>query len=144
MGELGLPLSRTTSLLTADHQKLLSFVEFCAHPNFSANCSASSMYMLDMAIRSLSLTFLDIENPAATRFARKVVPALCSTKKPFRLIVGPSDTCVGAAVNKRRTFDSTGQNFVVPSCSCASLSLGQWWLTAYEHTLLWVPSAAWD
>ncbi|KNZ81288.1 Quinic acid utilization activator, partial [Termitomyces sp. J132] len=48
---------------------LLALFEVCAHPLHSSERTNSSLVMLDSIIRSLSLTFVDADNPKTTKFS---------------------------------------------------------------------------
>ena len=106
------------------------------HPLHSATRTASSMSMLDTIIRTLSLTFLDAENPAVVRFKPRTVPAV-----PFAVGNGPVPS---TSTRRCNAFNSTAQPYPVHDCSCMSLSLGYRWPAARAHAPLWLSTPGWD
>ncbi|EGN98357.1 hypothetical protein SERLA73DRAFT_123675 [Serpula lacrymans var. lacrymans S7.3] len=133
---------------------LLAMFEVCAHPLHSTERSASSMVMLDTIIRSLSLTFLDANDPHASKFAPRTVPTVPvahsntswspSDVPPAYPIPRTYYPSSGVNYNYSSTQVSTSSTKVDKGCSCASLSLGQRWSGASEHTPLWLSTPAWD
>lgn len=114
-------------------QKLLAFFEVCAHPDYTGERCSSALVMLDTIIRTLSLTFVDMGDPASTRFSPRTVPSIMSALQSWA-----TNSLVGAnADNIHSLYSSQG-------CSCVSRSLGQRWPAAHEYTPLWLSSPAWD
>ncbi|KAF8842166.1 hypothetical protein BDN67DRAFT_899803 [Paxillus ammoniavirescens] len=112
---------------------LLALFEVCAHPLHTRDRCASGVLMLDMIIRTLSLTFIDMGNPAAAKFSPRTVPSVLSA----------ADSWLD---NDGSFLDSTGVNSTYPfqGCSCASRSLGQRCAASHEYTPLWSSTPAWD
>ncbi|KAJ6621869.1 hypothetical protein B0H10DRAFT_2016158 [Mycena sp. CBHHK59/15] len=114
---------------------ILAMFEVCAHPNHSTDRSYSSMIMLDSIIRSLSLTTVDLDNPHTSTFSPGRVPA-----------VRPSP---GTLHNRCPTISYQNSPSLPLSnpergCSCNSMTLGQQWAPAFEHTPLWAQTPAWS
>ncbi|KAJ7147121.1 hypothetical protein C8R43DRAFT_890324 [Mycena crocata] len=115
---------------------ILAMFEVCAHPNHTTERSASAMLRLDSIIRALSLTQVDINDPHTSTFLPGIVPA-----------VPPSHQ------NLRGTLQNGGHHTYPYSplpvssdrgCSCISLTLGEQWSPAFEHTPLWTQTPAWS
>lgn len=117
---------------------MLAIFEVCAHPQHSTQRSMSAMIMLDQIIRTLSLTFLDADNPEASVFVRGEVPRVrpeVKSENPLATLHEHHDS----------SPDSPCETIVsVEGCNCASLSLGHQWASAFEHTPLWLSTPAWD
>ena len=109
-------------------QKLLALFELCAHPDYTTERSSSGLVMLDTIVRTLSLTFLDMEDPASTRFSPRSVPSVSASQS------WATNPLLNVGQDKTRS----------QGCSCASRSLGQHWAAAHEYTPLWLSSPAWD
>ncbi|KAG1745927.1 uncharacterized protein EDB91DRAFT_1049694 [Suillus paluster] len=117
---------------------LLAFFEICPHPQHSPERALSAMFMLDMIIRSLGLTFLDIDSPHSAKFSPLSVPTITPhTWVSPRQVVYPAD-------NLLATLNDTQSRHSLQGCSCSSMTLGQRWSRAYEYTPLWVTTPAWD
>lgn len=114
-------------------QKLLALFEVCAHPNHTSERSSSGLVMLDTIIRTLSLTLVDIEDPASSRFSPRSVPSVMSTSQSWA-----TNSLLNAGV------DNTHPPYPWQGCSCASRSLGRRSAAAHEYTPLWLSSPAWD
>lgn len=94
--------------------------------------------MLDMIIHGLGLTFLDVDNPHSAKFSPRSVPTITPhTWNPPRQAVYPTDRLLA-------TPSVTQSQYPLKGCSCSSMTLGQRWPAAYEHTPLWVTTPAWD
>ncbi|KIJ64647.1 hypothetical protein HYDPIDRAFT_112046 [Hydnomerulius pinastri MD-312] len=114
---------------------LLALFEVCSHPSHTSERCSSGVIMLDTIIRTLSLTFVDMENPGATKFSRRTVPAILPAQDSW---IG-NDTFLASTSNM-----GTPPRYPMQGCSCISRSLGQRWAASHEHTPLWVSSPAWD
>ncbi|KIK93725.1 hypothetical protein PAXRUDRAFT_33882 [Paxillus rubicundulus Ve08.2h10] len=111
---------------------LIALFEVCTHPLHTSDRCAPGLLMLDMIVGALSLTFVDMGNPAAARFSLRTVPSALPA--------------VGSWLDNGGSFlASTGVDSAYPfqGCSCVSRSLGQRWAASHENTPLW-PSPAWD
>lgn len=114
-------------------QKLLALFEVCAHPNHTSERSSSGLVMLDTIIRTLSLTLVDMGDPASTRFYPRSVPSVVSASQSWA--TNPSlDTGV----------DNAYSPYPWQGCSCVFRSLGRCSVIAHEYTPLWLSSPAWD
>lgn len=113
---------------------LLAFFEICPHPQHTKERASSSVLILDMIIRSLGLTLLDVDNPHSAKFSPRSVP---HTWSPPQQAVYPTDRLLA-------TPTDTEPRYPLERCSCSSMTLGQRWPAAYEHTPLWVTTPAWD
>lgn len=117
---------------------LLAFFEICPHPQYTRERSSSAVLMLDMIIHGLGLTFLDVDNPHSAKFSPRSVPTITPhTWNPPRQAVYPTDRLLA-------TPSVTQSQYPLKGCSCSSMTLGQRWPAAYEHTPLWVTTPAWD
>jgi hypothetical protein len=132
--------------------------EVCAHPLHSSLRSASSMVILDQIIRTLSLTFLDADDPNVSVFSRREVPRIPPEQKPVqqtswnapsRFIDDPiafRDPVIapGSEGSHLRRKSSPKPIILIENCKCAILSLGHRWASALEHTPEWLSTPAWD
>ncbi|KAG1751227.1 hypothetical protein EDB19DRAFT_1628599 [Suillus lakei] len=117
---------------------LLAFFEICPHPQHTRERASSSILMLDMIIRGLGLTFLDVDNPHSAKFSPRSVPNIAPhTWSPPRQVVHQADHLLA-------TPNVTHPRYPLEGCSCSSMTLGQRWPAAYEYTPLWVSTPAWD
>lgn len=117
---------------------LLAFFEICPHPQHTKERASSSILMLDMIIRGLGLTLLDVDNPHSAKFSHRSVPTIAPhTWSPPRQTVYPTD-------HSLTTPNITQPRYPLEACSCSSITLGQRWPAAYEYTPLWVTTPAWD
>ncbi|KAJ7644009.1 hypothetical protein FB45DRAFT_736166 [Roridomyces roridus] len=118
---------------------LLAMFEICSHPHHTTERAASSMMMLDRIIRSLSLTMVDRNDPYTSKFAPGEVPAITSPSSP--------------TAHSHRDSLSYALQYPIQSplpvsndrgCSCRSLTLGEQWMPAFEHTPFWAQTPAWS
>lgn len=114
-------------------RKLLALFEVCAHPNHTSERCSSGLVILDTIIRTLSLTFVDMEDPACTRFSPRSVPSVMSVSQSWA-----TDPLL--SVGKGNSPSS----YVWQSCSCTSRSLAQRSAVAHKYTPLWLSSPGWD
>ncbi|KAG8214553.1 hypothetical protein J3R82DRAFT_9614 [Butyriboletus roseoflavus] len=112
---------------------LLALFEVCAHPNHTSERSSCGLVILDTIIRTLSLTLVDMEDPASSRFSQRSVPTVMSTSQSWA-----TNSLLNAGV------DNTHFSYSRQGCSCASRSLGQRSAAAHDYTPLWLSSPAWD
>lgn len=113
---------------------MLSIFEVCAHPEHSTHRAMSAMAILDQIIRTLSLTFLDADDPNASTFVRQEVP---------RVRAAPNHPKPDHDSSPGSPFESISSS-QTETCDCVSLSLGYQWSGAHEHTPLWLSTPAWD
>lgn len=124
--------------------KLLSFFEISPHPLHSNTRAVSSMFMLDTIIRTLSLTSLDADNPATSRFKPKTVPAVSLALHQGPIASWGSDPGFTTSASQCNASDRTAPSNPARGCSCLSLSLGHRWSDAREHAPLWMATPGWD
>lgn len=94
--------------------------------------------MLDMIIRSLGMTSLDIDDPRSAKFSPRSVPVIAQhTWSPPRQAVYPTGHLLA-------TPNVAQPRYPLEGCSCSSMTLGQCWPASYEYTPLWVTTPAWD
>lgn len=117
--------------------------EICAHPHHSTDRSSSAMIMLDSIIRTLSLTMVDVNDPHTSTFSPGKVPAVISTLQAAR----PSPGTMHNGHSPERP------GYIIPpalpvsndrGCNCNSLTLGEQWTPAFEHTPLWTQTPGWS
>lgn len=92
--------------------------------------------MLDMIIRCLSLTFLDVDNPHSAKFSRRSVPTIAPWNPPQEVLY-PGDGLLSTPNDAQPQYPSQ-------PCSCSSMTLGARWPGAYNYTPLWVTTPGWD
>jgi hypothetical protein len=114
------------------------------------------MVMLDQIIRTLSLTFLDADEPNVSVFSRREVPQIHPEHKQAQKTLwhGPSHSADDnlqedpiRATESHKTHHSQRESnplTQIERCSCVAMSLGQRWAAAFEHTPLWLSTPAWD
>ncbi|KAF8555733.1 hypothetical protein OG21DRAFT_1507366 [Imleria badia] len=112
---------------------LLALFEVCAHPEYTSERCSSALVILDTIVRTLSLTFVDMDDPASARFSPRSVPSVVSASQSWA-----NNTFLNAGV------DNTYSPYQWQGCSCVSRSLGQHWAAAHEYIPLWLSSPAWD
>lgn len=88
----------------------------------------SSMIMLDSIIRSLSLTFIDADDPDTSVFSPGSVPIARSrsASPPWSPLSVPSPTTPPVG------------------CNCEAMTLGKTWHGVAEHTPMWHATPAWS
>ena len=108
----------------------------------------STLDILDSIIRSLGITYLDANDPAASTFDRHAVPAVeasseqyfsasqsftssMSIPSPTQLSAQPQQSAVDTAPSGSR-------------CSCDTLSLGYQWPEARSQVPGWVTTPMWN
>lgn len=101
------------------------------------------MLMLDSIIRTLSLTFVDADDPRASIFFPRAVPAVNSDQLPSSWSLGSHRQKSPAILDfPRRAIDHT--EAMPQGCSCGSLTLGENWTLTSEHAPLWAHTPAWN
>ncbi|KAJ7677492.1 hypothetical protein B0H17DRAFT_944826 [Mycena rosella] len=121
---------------------ILALFEVCAHPNHSTGRSASAMIRLDSIIRALSLTMVDVNDPSTSTFLPGKVPAVTSAPSSPLSALDPMQNGQNGHHNYRHHSSipvSTDRG-----CSCHTLTLGEQWTPAFEHTPLWTQTPAWS
>ncbi|KII90502.1 hypothetical protein PLICRDRAFT_39063 [Plicaturopsis crispa FD-325 SS-3] len=113
---------------------LIAFFEICTHPELSGWRITSSMKMMDNIIRTLSLTFMDADDPRVTVFARGAVPAL-------------GDMSAAEPRANRLAIPTTQHNShsreTIP-CACDGMTLDKVWPGVTEHAPQWTMAHAWN
>lgn len=107
--------------------------------------------MLDSIIRSLSLTFVDADDPNASMFTPGAVPVVSSRRIQSRSRWLPEQTLIptrhslGAEVSYPIGHTSSpAHSNSEPGCSCNAYTLVENWPSAGEHAPLWGPTPAWN
>lgn len=121
--------------------QILALFEICAHPNHSTDRSASGMMMLDRIIRTLSLTMMDLNDPNTSTFSPGKVPAVLAQQ------THPNHDVIHNGFSYAHHGHDHTSSLPVSSdrgCSCLSLTLGEQWMPAFEHTPLWTQTPAWN
>ncbi|KAJ7176007.1 hypothetical protein C8R46DRAFT_1080390 [Mycena filopes] len=116
---------------------ILAMFEVCAHPGHTSERSTSAMVTLDSIIRSLSLTFVDANDPHTSTFSSGKVPAVATSVG--RVYNGHAQGNHNYPYSSRSLPISTDRG-----CSCSSLTLRDQWPEALEHTPLWAQTPAWN
>ncbi|KAG6897754.1 hypothetical protein C0992_011423 [Termitomyces sp. T32_za158] len=119
---------------------LLALFEVCAHPLHSSERSNSSMVMLDSIIQSLSLTFVDADNPKTTKFSPGDVPAVLNTSRNQWLFSEEDFNPHMPPNNAKPPCESLSE----AGCSCRSLTLIEHQQESCEQTPLWTLTPAWN
>lgn len=129
---------------------MLTVFEVSAHPARSVARTQGALAMLDNLIRTLSLTYIDAENPSTTTFAESENPTDPGRRGPAYPLPLYS-RARESAYYERSTHPSSRllhrEPHPKPSdsrCICSDLTLGRHWSGAQEHAPLWLSTAAWD
>jgi hypothetical protein len=126
---------------------MLSFFEVCAHPLHQLTRVHSSLNILDSIIRSLSITYLDANDPTASTFARNAVPVVEVSSEPYfsasRCYPSPVSISPVQQYVQQQQFavDATVRG---SSCHCDSLSLGFQWPEAQTQVPSWAATPMWN
>ncbi|KAF8442969.1 hypothetical protein L210DRAFT_3534542 [Boletus edulis BED1] len=112
---------------------LLALFEVCAHPDYTSERCSSALVLVDTIIRTLGLTFVDMEDPASARYSPRSVPSVRSASRSWA-----TNSLLDAGVENMQS------SYPWQGCSCTSRSLGQLWPAASEYTPLWLSSPGWD
>ncbi|KAJ7496648.1 hypothetical protein FB451DRAFT_1017305 [Mycena latifolia] len=114
---------------------ILAMFEVCPHPHYSTERSSSAMMVLDSIIRALSLTMvddIDVDPHTSTSSPGKV-PAIHQSLRP------------NLQNDSEQHIDSPSLPISTdPGCSCNTMTLGEQWSPAFEHTPLWTQTPAWS
>ena len=108
----------------------------------------STLDILDSIIRSLGITYLDANDPAASTFNRHAVPAVeasseqyFSASQSFTSSMSiPSPTQLSAQL-QQSAVDTTPSG---SKCSCDTLSLGYHWPEARSQVPGWATTPMWN
>jgi hypothetical protein len=109
----------------------------------------ASLNTLDSIIRSLSISYLDADDPTASTFTRNAVPVVevsseqyLSPPPPYLSSISmPSLTHQYVQQQQQLAIDPTVR---ATSCPCDSLSLGFQWPEAQAQVPLWVATPMWN
>ena len=126
---------------------MLSFFEVCAHPRHLTTRIDSSLYILDSIIRSLAMTHLDANDPTASKFVRRAVPAMKDS--PEQSIFMPRSYPSSTTTSPTQQYVQQNQLAVDTTtpgsrCSCRDLSLGRQWPEAQTQVPLWASTPMWN
>ncbi|KAJ7108623.1 hypothetical protein C8R44DRAFT_636323 [Mycena epipterygia] len=122
---------------------ILAMFEVCPHPHHSTDRSSSAMIMLDSIIRALSLTMVDVNDPHTSTFSPGKVPTVASALQAAR----PSPGTIHNGHSPERPGYIVTPSLPVSNdrgCICNSLTLGEQWTPAFEHTPLWTQTPGWS
>ncbi|KAH6912789.1 hypothetical protein BKA70DRAFT_1097562 [Coprinopsis sp. MPI-PUGE-AT-0042] len=131
---------------------LLAFFEVCAHPRHKGERSKSSLLLLDAIIRSLSLTFVDADDPDTSLFPPGSVPVVANTTRTLQHTErqqGPwFPEPVIASFNAGPSYPTEPPEPSVveesAGCNCQSMTLGEHWPYVVDHAPMWGNTPAWD
>lgn len=118
---------------------LLAMFEGCCHAQNSSLRVASSLTYLDSIIRSLKLTYLDADDPAASNFDPHNVPLIESHPQTNWQFYYQNAAAVSTSSHPAHSGRKPGEG-----CSCRSLTLGATWPKAQEFAPLWVATPGWN
>ncbi|KAK0487403.1 hypothetical protein IW261DRAFT_1447708 [Armillaria novae-zelandiae] len=121
---------------------LLALFEVCAHPTHTRERAVSSLVMLDSYIRSLSLTFVDADDPQTSHFSPGAVPSVA--QKPGEVYYNSYTTSSESQYLHHNHYSSSPSPNGSVECVCASLSLGVHYPETLEHAPLWAHTPAWN
>ncbi|KAG6831995.1 hypothetical protein H0H92_006030 [Tricholoma furcatifolium] len=120
---------------------LLALFEVCAHPLHSSERSNSSLILLDSIIRSLSLTFVDADDPKTTTFSPGDVPAVTDPSRRDWLLSEDDFNPHMPSSNVRTLREPSNEP---AGCSCRSMTLISHWRESDDQTPLWTLTPAWN
>lgn len=128
--------------------KILSFFEVCAHPQQQTTRIHAALNILDSIIRSLSISYLDANNPTASTFIRNAVPVIevssekyVSLPQRYPIPISMPSLTQQYAQQQQIAIDPTVR---ASSCPCERLSLGFQWPEAQTQAPLWVATPMWN
>ncbi|PFH53893.1 hypothetical protein AMATHDRAFT_186506 [Amanita thiersii Skay4041] len=123
---------------------VLALFEVCAHPKHTTARSRSALAQLDSLIQYLSLTSLDANDPNASIFSPRSVPAVPGTTPQWVAeTYYESYHSTSSHVNNFHGHTSSAP-LVKSGCSCKAITLAAQWPLAHEHAPLWGPTPAWN
>ncbi|KAH9044255.1 hypothetical protein EDB84DRAFT_1587204 [Lactarius hengduanensis] len=128
---------------------VLSFFEVCAHPQNQATRTQSSLNILDSIIRALTMTHLDSDTPAASRFASNGTPVVDARLVGYFPATEQHNPSSVLASSSTRQYVQQSHMAIEPAihrsrCSCDEVSLGRHWPEAQRQVPLWVATPTWN
>ncbi|KAI9464587.1 hypothetical protein BJY52DRAFT_1114909 [Lactarius psammicola] len=127
---------------------VLSFFEVCAHPQNQATRTQSSLDILDSIIRALTMTNLDSDSPAASRFASSGMPVVDARPVGYFPTTEHNRNSVPTSLSTRqymqRPHMAVDPTIHTSRCSCDELSLGRHWPEVQRQVPLWVATPTWN
>ncbi|KAH9066631.1 hypothetical protein EDB87DRAFT_1553684 [Lactarius vividus] len=128
---------------------VLSFFEVCAHPQNQATRAQSSLNILDSIIRALTMTHLDSDSPAASRFASNGMPVVDARSVGYFPAAEQHNPSSVLTSSSTRQYVQQPHMAVEPiihrsRCSCDEVSLGRQWPEAQRQVPLWVATPTWN
>lgn len=123
---------------------VLSFFEVCAHPQHQVTRTQSSLNILDSIIRALTMTHLDSNNPAASRFASSGMPVTDARPVNYFPATEHNPTALSTRQYVQQPHIPAEPTVHTPGCSCDELSLGRHWPEAQRQVPLWVATPTWN
>jgi len=113
------------------------------------------MLLLDSVIRSLSLTFVDADDPSTTLFPPGSVPVVASARAQFQHVDNRSvwypDQPLSQNFPDEFTMNSPSSPHARPhtggeasGCKCQAMTLKEHWPSAHDHVPMWESTPAWD
>lgn len=124
---------------------MLSFFELCAHPQHHLSRVHSSLNILDTIIRSLGITHLDANDPAASTFIRNAVPTVnASSEQYFSASQSFTSSMSIPSPTQRGTQQQQSAAVGGSRCSCDKLSLGSQWPEAQSNVPGWLSTPMWN
>ncbi|KAH9176032.1 hypothetical protein EDB89DRAFT_1846911 [Lactarius sanguifluus] len=128
---------------------VLSFFEVCAHPQNQATRTQSSLNILDSIIRALTMTHLDSDTPAASRFSSNGMPVVDARLVGYFPATEQHNPSSVLTSSSTRQYVQQPHMAVEPAihrsrCSCDEVSLGRQWPEAQRQVPLWVATPTWN
>ncbi len=99
--------------------------------------------MLDSYIRSLSLTFVDADDPQTSHFSPGAVPSVAEKPTGEAYYTSYTTSSESQYLHHNHYSSSPPPNGSV-ECVCSSLSLGVHYPETLEHAPLWADTPAWN
>lgn len=105
----------------------------------------SSLNVLDTIIRSLGITHLDANDPAASTFTRNTVPTVnASSEQYFSASQSFTSSMSIPLPTQRGTQEQQSAAITGSRCSCDKLSLGSQWPEAQSKVPGWLSTPMWN
>ncbi|KAF8271585.1 hypothetical protein EI94DRAFT_1720098 [Lactarius quietus] len=113
---------------------VLSLFEIFAHPETQATRTQSSLNILDSIIRTLTMTHLDSDNPATSRFSRNGMPVMDARLAGYFPTTGHNHSSVPTSLPTQHYVQHPH----------IAVSLGRQWPEAQTRVPLWVATPTWN
>lgn len=107
------------------------------------------MVMLDSIIRSLSLTFVDADDPNTSVFSPGAVPAVAEQRRaspwhPDQALLELLPSGGKVPSSRRLSHHRAETRDVEKGCSCQTMTLNDYWPEGKDHAPLWAATPAWS